>query len=42
MARGAVDGLASAHPLGELLPGVYLEDSLALVQKEFPYNSPVI
>src|SRR5947209_19302414 len=29
MARGAVDGLASAHPLGELLPGVYLEDSLA-------------
>jgi phage tail-like protein len=29
MARGSVDGLASAHPLGELLPGVYLEDSLA-------------
>jgi phage tail-like protein len=27
--RGTVDGLASAHPLGELLPGVYLEDSLA-------------
>ncbi len=29
MTRGTVDGLASAHPLGELLPGVYLEDSLA-------------
>ncbi|MGH3695405.1 MAG: phage tail protein [Pseudonocardiaceae bacterium] len=29
MSRGTVDGLASAHPLGELLPGVYLEDSLA-------------
>lgn len=29
MARGTVDGLVSAHPLGELLPGVYLEDSLA-------------
>jgi phage tail-like protein len=29
MGRGTVDGLASAHPLGELLPGVYLEDSLA-------------
>lgn len=29
MARGSIDGLASAHPLGELLPGVYLEDSLA-------------
>jgi phage tail-like protein len=28
MSRGTVDGLASAHPLGELLPGVYLEDSL--------------
>jgi phage tail-like protein len=29
MTRSTVDGLASAHPLGELLPGVYLEDSLA-------------
>lgn len=29
MTRGTVGGLASAHPLGELLPGVYLEDSLA-------------
>lgn len=29
MTRGTVPGLASAHPLGELLPGVYLEDSLA-------------
>lgn len=29
MTRGTVDGMASAHPLGELLPGVYLEDSLA-------------
>lgn len=28
MTRGTVPGLASAHPLGELLPGVYLEDSL--------------
>jgi phage tail-like protein len=28
MARGTVAGLPSAHPLGELLPGVYLEDSL--------------
>lgn len=28
MSRGTVDGLASAHPLGELLPGVYLEDPL--------------
>ncbi len=28
MTRGTVDGLASGHPLGELLPGVYLEDSL--------------
>ena len=27
--RGAVDGLRSAHPLGELLPAVYLEDDLA-------------
>jgi phage tail-like protein len=27
--RGTVDDLASAHPLGELLPSVYLEDSLA-------------
>jgi phage tail-like protein len=26
--RGTVDGLVSGHPLGELLPGVYLEDSL--------------
>lgn len=29
MTRGTVGGLPSAHPLGELLPGVYLEDSLA-------------
>jgi phage tail-like protein len=29
MTRGTVDGLASAHPMGELLPGVYLGDSLA-------------
>ncbi|MGH3825813.1 MAG: phage tail protein [Pseudonocardiaceae bacterium] len=29
MSRGTVDDLSSAHPLGELLPGVYLEDSLA-------------
>lgn len=29
MARGTIERLASAHPLGELLPGVYLEDSLA-------------
>jgi phage tail-like protein len=29
MTRGTVDGLASAHPLGDLLPGVYLEDDLA-------------
>jgi phage tail-like protein len=29
MTRGTVDGLMSAHPLGELLPGVYLEDPLA-------------
>ena len=28
MTRGTVPDLASAHPLGELLPGVYLEDSL--------------
>ena len=29
MSRGTVDGLASAHPLADLLPGVYLEDDLA-------------
>jgi len=29
MSRGTVDGLASAHPLADLLPGVYLEDELA-------------
>jgi phage tail-like protein len=29
MTRGTVDDLRSAHPLGELLPGVYLEDPLA-------------
>ncbi|MGH3871854.1 MAG: phage tail protein I [Pseudonocardiaceae bacterium] len=29
MSRGTVPDLASAHPMGELLPGVYLEDSLA-------------
>ena len=29
MTRGTVPDLVSAHPLGELLPGVYLEDSLA-------------
>jgi len=27
--RGTVDGLRSAHPLADLLPGVYLEDELA-------------
>jgi phage tail-like protein len=26
--RGTVDGLPSAHPLADLLPGVYLEDQL--------------
>jgi phage tail-like protein len=26
--RGTVDGLPSAHPLADLLPGVYLEDDL--------------
>lgn len=29
MSRGTVPGLASAHPLGDLLPGVYLEDPMA-------------
>jgi phage tail-like protein len=29
MSRGTVDGLPSAHPLADLLPGVYLEDDLA-------------
>jgi phage tail-like protein len=29
MTRGTDECLASAHPLGELLPGVYLEDPLA-------------
>ncbi len=29
MSRGTVDGLRSAHPLADLLPGVYLEDELA-------------
>jgi phage tail-like protein len=28
-ARGSVEFLPSAHPLGELLPGVYLEDPMA-------------
>ena len=29
MTRGTVDGLPSAHPIVDLLPGVYLEDDLA-------------
>lgn len=29
MSRGSIETLPSAHPLGEFLPGVYLEDPLA-------------
>jgi phage tail-like protein len=29
MSRGLVDGLRSPHPLGERLPGIYLEDGFA-------------
>ncbi len=29
MSRGTVDGLPSAHPLADRLPGVYLEDDMA-------------
>jgi phage tail-like protein len=29
MSRGTVDGLPSAHPLADQVPGVYLEDDLA-------------
>jgi phage tail-like protein len=29
VSRGSVPGLVSAHPLGDLLPGVYLEDHFA-------------
>jgi phage tail-like protein len=29
VSRGTVDGLPSAHPMVDLLPGVYLEDDLA-------------
>jgi phage tail-like protein len=28
--RGAVDSLPSAHPLGDLLPGVFLDDPMAM------------